>query len=1748
MVKLPQSRAVSGIDATIPSAILGPEPQNPAPFNQEGQIDADRVRTLADQITTTFLNSLPSNYVSQVKGPYYVQQFQSIAEELARIQILATDAFEDSDYDFTRSESLFQFLELLVFPNGSEDGFPSLDGDITYRAFLKNMVALLLQGSKSSSMLGGLQSLTEANFSLLERIRFIGQPGVAWTIKDQFVFDVEVENYERTAPFESLSVADHYHNATVSVGGSGVTSDAIYDTGSGPSHTHQISNFLVQSSYGLDQGPHTHVLLSTFADLPLLLQANAALVLRALDPAHTLYTYRNVLRETWQQVFSDSITQFDLDHYRYDDARRDFGGIDVITGTTGSVTVDRYLFNDPSTNFRPVQRGGILTVTSGPNVGSYRVTDVKAFPFGDDPVPRPYTTSPSGLTGNVTVVNGAFVDPSQNFGLAEPWEILTLGSGPNAGTYHLETLLGISGGPVGIPIGPLSTVGPATSVSPWPSFLQVQPKFPYFGGTYTYDVEVDRLGVKVANQVTNEDVSSQFWGSSGTNSTITVANGPMVPIGGGVVTTTNPIDARVILDGSTPLDVESINPYTGTVTLQTPVSLFAMGAHTITITYAWIKNPTVGFSGLNNLGLVLNKWDRKPGLGNGVHSPTSGGDYGGIVTSKFPMNVVLGVKAWRQQPQRVAHRYMGFDKAHTSTLNSPTSLRLNQAQGRYTVPYATTDLTTTELDFEGTGVPESPWIQVGTLTGSSANDVYTLVAADPNNVGYWGQDFQLPLPSVVSVGARFQIISYQNFDGVFTGVGVGFHDNTRLYLAGALVVQNPVTRQNLYHVGILARPGELSDLSSWSLGPSAVGQIQLRTLNTSVIPHVVETTTISVPTSSTPTLLGAGSRFQILAGTQAGVYTIEDVYQAPTGNTVLVVNPPFPADPSLAGNQGPTLYFETRWDQGPCTWRLYANTKTQSLNVIFGGSTGGIVTIGAQPLASPAFLAPDVLPEGTGRFIWGSFQRRCQNTTSWDFVRAISVPNNPSQWSRGTSLNATSTGDPEDNGWYPLTPFGDSQWITGNLTVTGTPADVGLGTQYGYGYTDPFLNGKRVAAFDAIVTGTRDTAGHGGSSLVLRDTRKEMRLSTLTYRTVGSVTSILSVPTVSLIGSTDYSSQGWTSAEINPPSAYPNGHEVLLGSEDYLWLVVNSLPEAGPSAGRFLEFRVQIKTFTVGSANRIGLSFATNLLGRSVIIDFVSPGIVALRGSPTSSILATYGVSWEDGMARTYRLDFDGSNTLIFSIQNVSLGPTTTLTSYPTTTNSWGVGILSQPDTGSSYTASLTSVCFGGALNGLSFNRTFGLWAGGDPSNINNWVVPRSDSNPSYPNSDPTHATIIPMDWTSPCWVRMFVDPNYGVAFIRPDLDPPAGYVGDFTTESMNPSAGWAVIEYARLPRITGDNFGVVKFGKLNPDTSSVSIWASVQYRLFTYTNNTFLAPQKMVLNQFNVITSGDYLKDTTPERVVIASTSTTEVDLRSCNIFADRVFLVIVEDSVLPSSQWSFNQGAQTLTFSTPLPARGTPVTVVFVASAKNTISYLQSQPLEESQTILNEGTPPVPLGQVGTATISTVSADGGPTPLFPPTPPSTYGYFLRDPYLVQVFTDIQGTLYEQLSFLKIQDHGTVGNITTLDDNSGVPQEVSFTGPVMTEFPVDPVVWSRRAGVSRTVMRASGGSAGLLGIIGPAVYTAPFSTPDPTPTGIYPSMLIPTGPSAGVVPGTDTGAINREIRLIMQDTTTSPWTITTYP
>ena len=422
--------------------ILGGGEQNPSPGSG---LEFERAKQeLTDKIVAAYIKALPSNYVSLEKGPWYTLQFQAIAEQLAEFQLVAQDVFKDGDWDFTRPDYLFQILGKMVFPNAtSRKGYPTVTGDVSQREFLKGMVLLLLQGATASAAEDGVGLLG---------------PDITATV---------VERFLSTSPYSEAG---------------GWTID---------------NQFEIEVFVEVEDG-------TQFSSDPATLQKNAALVLEALKPAHVMYGYSHLFREAFGTLFDDEAS-WQMEQYFYDDLRKNCYGAKEITGTTGETLTDRTLFTDTTKSFANVYVGATLRLDSGDNEGTWTVTDVRAFIYGDDATARAYTTSPTGLSGMATVSDEVITDTSQDFGSAVEGEVLTFTSGFNAGSYRLETLLGPTGGPVGV------SAGPATGVRVSQSILRLTRRMVAAATGQTYVVEVDRLGVRTPQTKTAEDASEQFY-------------------------------------------------------------------------------------------------------------------------------------------------------------------------------------------------------------------------------------------------------------------------------------------------------------------------------------------------------------------------------------------------------------------------------------------------------------------------------------------------------------------------------------------------------------------------------------------------------------------------------------------------------------------------------------------------------------------------------------------------------------------------------------------------------------------------------------------------------------------------------------------------------------------------------------------------------------------------------------------------------------------------------------------------------------------------------------------------------------------------------------------------------------------------------------------------------------------------------------------------------------------------------------
>jgi len=1147
---------------------------------------------------------------------------------------------------------------------------------------------------------------------------------------------------------------------------------------------------------------------------------------------------------------------------------------------------------------------------------------------------------------------------------------------------------------------------------------------------------------------------------------ILTRRGPLVK-GWGDATPATKQDVGVKVNG-VPVEVALVNPYIGEITTTIPIPLMPPGdpQADVKLDYQWMNTPVMVMAGLNTPGLVLNKWNRT----RGHHDPPAHGEQiqtlpafpkGAPDTARFPMGIVLGPMA-RPQPQLIGHRYMGFEREYSALLNSPTTLLLNQSPHAGQQEGFEKPLEGYAVSYEGTVVPtaSSPvWELLGTDSGQvNVNEgTYTVTDLssgpfnpdDPQVVEYYRLG-DLTFPSSVSMVTRFYV-EEENLspDGVFTGVGFGFHDDNHLYLIGALLVNG------LQHVGMLRDARYIQNVESWEIGPKTTGTIE-------------DSTTMRVISAEVPLDLKDGDQFQILEGTQAGVYTAEHVVAQCDGTTTLTVSPAFPADPKLFGNTYPEVIFEVEWGSKASSYRLTVNPDAPVVQLEVSGVTTATVltyTGSACALEEPANTGLSLIIGQGGEFFWGSLSRRGTSQSKWSFTRYAVVPDQTTIRGFATRVLTEMGTVPQcaEDEWFITQPFGYSKVdSSGNtLLLKSTSASESLDFSFGYERLEPVFVPDTNFDLRVKFKVESGTLGAGDAEAVLNDGVREVRLATLLYVNDlpgAEIRKLINLPVTNISGILDPTSQGWEVISGSDGIRAVHAQDLVVTQAMGQAIRFRSyLDKTGllfsDEGGRILEARLAVDSWTGDVDGNTGIRFHADVGGDHHLG-------VRLRGGPNSAVqiidinddvVQEYSFDWDDGEFHTYRVVAPLSAVTLY-IDDTAQSPSRNITDFPGNTGQDQVvfGASTQiagvpQDLASetrwrslSYSLRPTDQC----------RRTVGVWKGGDKDHINSWEIPRTDST-TAPNSSYL-AVIEEMDWRDFMELRILRTPDWGVTVFRPDLPLPPyykpetpGVVGTgFATYTTEPSAGWINVEYPDLPRVSSA-FGKCEWGSLDPRAVTQQRWEYVRYKLFKPITNDYTAPQHMVFNYYNVITSGERSLDVTYENVVVTTIDSRRVTLKPTHLFADSIWKVVDGDTIYTYENFTLSPDNQTITLGQDslgndyhFSGDHVPVNIIFIPGKPVTNTYLEAQPLLDSVTLLNEGTPPVPKSQqgrdyweivgvsssIGASVGSSVGGSGGPL-----------GYDILS------FTNDPDTLYEELDFFEVKQ-GETGLLSTICEG-GLPQ-----------------------------------------------------------------------------------------------------------
>lgn len=1221
-------------------------------------------------------------------------------------------------------------------------------------------------------------------------------------------------------------------------------------------------------------------------------------------------------------------------------------------------------------------------------------------------------------------------------------------------------------------------------------------------------------------------VTSIFVGSTAlTRPTLFTKRGPLVKNWGDPTPATKD-DVEVRVNG-VPVEIDNVNPYLGAITPTIPIPLTTAGSTSVDIDYVWFPNPALPMVGLNTLGLVLNKWDLHQGHHEPGEAPLPPSSVGVPDRQRFPMGLVLPPLS-RQRPRLISHRYIGFERAYSALLNSPTTLLLNQSPHRIARDTLSETPDPVQVSFEGVSSPltaEFPWALEGSDTGhvgtGGDQGYYILVDAsagtyETGTAAFYVRDEDFSFPSSGNEAVRLQITEY-TLDGIFSGVAFGLHNNKHLYLVGFLEING------VKHVGLLRDPRRPDLRASWTVGPS---------FSITITSSTTFTTSSSV--FATTALMAAGQRFQILDGPQAGVYTIADCGVEIDGDTATVTiesSSPFPEDPGRWGNNTAEAFLEVPWDEDPTTYRLVTDVDLGSAQVLVGGALSGLAISVAKVPAYPAQTTLILPTTREGAVFWGSVSRVATNTSRWAFVRYGITPDFATFHFKGIVVAAEMSDPPDadaNNEWFITEDFGygliDSSGDTLLLKSNTNTTDGLLDTTFGYARLEPFLTTQTLTDVDARFRVESGILGAGDAQIRVQDGTREVLFSTILYREGGTpFRRLASLASISITALQNPALEGWIGT--GTATAYNREQTLVIEQEpgQSKSFSKSMVPTADSANGLIIEGRVSIDASgPLTAANSVAFGARVAPSSRDVRLTFLSaPTRVRLMSLGTP--IATFAFDWDDGQPHTYRIIADPTTNSVTLVIDDAVVGTAALSAFTATPAPVG-GYFSQGGA-----VDITTVWESFSVTALplpSLKRTIGvLRSGGNPDNIDSWEIPRTDAL-NVPNSDAS-AVVQEMDWRSTVQVRVRLDPNWGVTVFRPDLPPPPYYDGDFATEYTEPSAGWINVEYRHLPRLSAQQrFGRVAFGALDPRAITQQRWEEVRYRIYTRPDEDFIAPQHMVLNWHNVITSGELLRDTGVEVLEVESVSATLVSLKPTHIYADRVFNVTVGTTVLGPTTWSFDKDTQVITLTTPLPAEHTLVTVSFAAGKPVTNTYLCTQPLLQGVTLLNEGTPPVPKSQIGDAVREEVfgSAINDPNDTL-----GDIDFILNDPFRTVAFRDEAGHLYESLEFCEVDDGNDTGLIAIACDGPA-PEEgwiaLALEGTSFSDgpsLPGGPAIWGGSnvardtvGGFSQaSILLASGGSKVTGGNLGPGT-----------------AVLYPSFPA---IPGPDRGATIRSMTMRMR-------------
>lgn len=667
--------------------------------------------------------------------------------------------------------------------------------------------------------------------------------------------------------------------------------------------------------------------------------------------------------------------------------------------------------------------------------------------------------------------------------------------------------------------------------------------------------------------------------------------------------------------------------------------------------------------------------------------------------------------------------------------------------------------------------------------------------------------------------------------------------------------------------------------------------------------------TLSIRSSTTAVVTGlslqarVGDRFQIFSGSQAGVYTLSAIARGLTTTTITTVEA-FPANYKLYGNRDVTGYGEVPDNVTVQLTSSIARVVAVKFLDVEKVTTASVENFSRLPTSSVFF----------GHLTAG--------TSTWKFVRvALTGP-----------LSEVTTGS------LTNTFGGDVLWAEGERSHVSN-----LATSEASSITAPDTFYTPKAVVDTrLVTNELDSEmrlimSDGKRDIIMAPIvyseydgkRHKVSLGRLIHADMVASTGTLTVTEdlTSLVGSS--TSEAWITGTLTPTSDITDAGDRIL-SVVFRGSALDIAFSFGPT---FQHAHISLNTVT-GTYNLYSGGGAVELNGPGIGFSATDWNWLRVAVDPAGSFVSYLN---ENIISSTAASNF--GDTLL-THQALSLG-----------TDELGA------------TIDFKSITFSQGWQSDSLYTTYGVRRrSGDETSIDGWELPRTDSTTAA-NSSLSGPVIQEVDITNSQDLRLRYDPEWGTTLYITTLGPSPFYTGastSFFDAITEPSAGWINLAPSALPRAAEPSaFGSVSL-------HGYSRTSSLYYRLSQPTANRLLPDpqrQNMVLNRGHVLTSGEHLRDRTPEVKIAEVISSTVASLRATDYYASRIFRVVDGSTIYTGNDVSLASDGQTITLlpspSTRVPREwlGATVTVTF-ALDKPSESYMTDETVQSSRQ-LNEGVP---------------------------------------------------------------------------------------------------------------------------------------------------------------------------------------------